>query len=217
MTRLTCGLCGRSCGCDSFALHWLNGGNAKWRVMAVSRAPNWASDQSKAPNKFVHQIQLCLERHAATWQRLENQFHQLGFQWSAFLDSTAPEAGDNAELRRIRSAVLGDLGPILQSRSGLLRHKRLLAKLRAWRAQVPESDGAEAHATQRLRQAIRDASPVDYQSAYEELTRLKNLESDLARRRELLDRMAQTAPAWNSAIENRVLQHSGSQPPGDPH
>ena len=167
--------------------------------------------------QFVPQIQLCLEWHTSTWQPLENQFQQLGFQWAAFLDSTAPEAGDNAELRRIRSAVLGDLGPILQSRSGWLRHKRLLARLRAWLDQVPESDGAEAQATQRLRQAIRDASPTGYQSAHEELTRLENLESDLARRRELLERMTQTAPAWKSAIENRVAQHSGSQPAGNPH
>ncbi len=166
--------------------------------------------------QFVPQIQSCLEWHATTWQPLENQFQQLGFQWSAFLDSTPPEAGDNAALRRIRSAVLGDLGLVLQSRSGWLRQKRLIATLRAWLDQVPESADAEAQATQRLRQAIRDASPVEYQSAHEELTRLKNLESDLACRRELLKRMEQTAPAWKSAIENRVGKHSGSQPPGDP-
>ena len=93
----------------------------------------------------------------------KSSFSASGFSWSAFLDSTAPEAGDNAELRRIRRAVLGDLGPILQSRSGWLRHKRLLAILRAWYEQVPESEQSEAQATQRLRQAMLDVSPVDYQ------------------------------------------------------
>lgn len=167
--------------------------------------------------QFVPQIQACLEWHATTWQPLENQFQQLGFQWSTFLDSTPPEAGDNAALRRIRSAVLGDLGRILQARSGWLRHKRLLATLRAWLDLVRQSGGAEAQATQRLRQAIRDASPDQYQSAHEELTRLKNLESDLARRHELLEKLEKTAPAWKSAIENRVGPHGGSHPPGDPH
>lgn len=193
----------------------------RWERQMARQGGLACSELSERPEQvckqFVPKIQLCLEWHTSTWQPLENQFQQLGFQWAAFLDSTAPEAGDNAELRRIRSAVLGDLGPILQSRSGWLRHKRLLATLRTWHDQVPESDGAEAQATQRLRQAIRDASPTDYQSAHEELTRLKNLESDLARRRELLERMAQTAPAWKSAIENRVAQHGGSQPAGDPH
>jgi hypothetical protein len=193
----------------------------RWERQMACQGGLACSELSERPEQvckqFVPQIQLCLEWHTSTWQPLENQFQQLGFQWVAFLNSTAPEAGDNAELRRIRSAVLGDLGPILQSRSGWLRHKRLLATLRKWHDQVPESDGAEAQATQRLRQAIRDASPTAYQSAHEELMRLKNLESDLACRRELLERMARTAPAWKSAIENRVVKHSGSQPAGDPH
>jgi very-short-patch-repair endonuclease len=167
--------------------------------------------------QFVPQIQICLEWHATTWQPLECEFQRLGFRWASFLDSTAPEAGDNAELRRIRRAVLGDLGPILQSRSGWLRHKRLVATLGAWHEQVPESGEPVAQATQRLRQAIRDSSPADYQSAYEELARLKNLEIDLAQRRDLLKRLGRSAPAWASAIENRLAQHSQPQLAGNPH
>lgn len=193
----------------------------RWKRMMEPLGALPCSELGENPERvsrqFVPQIRACLEWHTSTWQPLENQFQRLGFQWSAFLDSTAPEAGDNAELRRIRHAVLGDLGPILRSRSGWLRHKRLLATLRAWHDQVPESHQPDAQATQGLRQAIRDASPADYQSAHEDLTSLKQLESDLARRRELLERMTQTAPAWTSAIENRVAQHCGSQPPGDPH
>lgn len=55
------------------------------------------------------------------------------------------------------------------------------------------------------------------QSAYEELARLKNLELDLARRRELLERLGRLAPAWASAIENRLAEHSQPQPPGEPY
>ena len=50
---------------------------------------------------------------------------------------------------------------------------------------------------------MHDASPVDYEFAYEELARLKSLELELAHRRELLSRLAVSAPAWASAIENR--------------
>jgi hypothetical protein len=48
---------------------------------------------------------------------------------------------------------------------------------------VPISETPDALVTQRLRRALREASPTDYQAAYEELARLKNLELDLARRR----------------------------------
>jgi len=192
----------------------------RWGRMMVPLGGLACSQLSDTPEQvckqFVPQIRVCLEWHASHWQPLENEFQRLGFQWSAFLDSTEPEVGDNAELRRIRRAVTGELGPILQSRSGWLRHKRLLATLRAWHDQVVQSKQAEAQATQRLRQAIRDASPADYQPAYEELARLRNLESDMARRRQLLGQLAGSAPAWASAIENRLAQHSQPQPPGDP-
>ncbi len=193
----------------------------RWERQMAYQGGLAGSELSERPEQvckqFVPQIQVCLEWHASTWQSLEGEFQRLGFQWSAFLDSTAPEAGDNAELRRIRRAVLGDLGPILQSRSGWLRHKRLLATLRAWYEQLPEADRPEAQATQRLRQALRGASPLAYQSAYEELVRLKNLEQDLTRRHELLNRLSRSAPAWASAIENRLEEHSEPLPPGDPN
>lgn len=193
----------------------------RWERQIACQGGLAVSDLSDRPEQickqFVPQIQACMEWHLSVWQPLEREFQRLGFQWSAFLDSTVPEAGDNAELLRIRRAVLGDLGPILQSRSGWLRHKRLLATLRVWYEQLPESNRPEAQATRRLRQALRDVSTSDYQSAYEELLRLKNLEQDLARRHELLNPLRRSAPAWASAIESRLAEHSKSQPPGDPN
>lgn len=194
---------------------------ARWERLMARQGGLACSELGEKPEQvckqFVPQIQDCLEWHVSTWQPLEEKFLRLGFRWSAFLNSIVPETGENAELRRIHRAVLGELGPILQSRGGWLRHKRLLAKLRAWCEQLPESGQSEAQATQRLRQAMLDASPVDYQSAYEDLARLKNLESDLVNRRELLTRLARSAPAWASAIENRLAEHSKPQAPGDPY
>lgn len=193
---------------------------ARWKRQMAGQGGLACSDLGEKPEQVckqcVPQIRLCLEWHTSTWQPLEYEFQRLGFQWTAFLDSTAPEAGDHAELRRIRRAVTGELSPILQSRSGWLRHKRLLATLRGWHDQVAAAELSEAQATQRLRLAIRDASPADYLMAYEELARLKNMESDLAKRRELLDQLASSAPAWASAIGNRLAQHSQPKPPGDP-
>lgn len=193
----------------------------RWERQMGSQGGLASSDLGESPEQvckqFVPKIQMCLIWYASTWQPLEGEFRRLGFRWSMFLDSSPPEAGSNAELRRIRRAVLGDLGPVLQSRSGWLRHRRLLKILREWHEQVPESAKPEAQARRRFRQALRDASPPDYQAAYEELARLKNLEFDLSRRCELLSQLARSAPAWTSAIENRLERHSQPQAPGDPH
>ncbi|HYT59110.1 MAG TPA: AAA domain-containing protein [Haliangiales bacterium] len=193
----------------------------RWdRLMACQGAPPCSALGEKPEEvcrPFVTQIRACLGWHASIWQPLEGQFERLGFRWSAFLESTPPETGANAELGRIRRAVLGDLGAILQSRSGWLRHRRLKAMLAAWLELLAPTDRPEARATQRLRQAIRDVSPTDYQAAWEELARLKNLEQDLTHRRELLTRLSRCAPAWASAVENRLPRHGQPEPPGDPN
>jgi len=164
--------------------------------------------------QYVPQLRACLDWQTAVWEPLEKEFARAGFRWPRFLDSTAPEPGANAELRRIRRAVLGDLGPILQSRAAWLRHKRLTATWQQWQELAPESDQPEAAATRRLRRALHDGATDDYDAACEELARLKSLEPGLARRRELLARLAHFAPAWASALENRLPAHSQAQPPG---
>ncbi len=166
--------------------------------------------------QFVGKIQTCLEWHVTTWQPLESEFQRLGFLWAAYLESTPPETGPNAELNRIRQAILGDLGTILGSRGGWLRHERLRTMLAGWPESVPTSETPDALVTQRLRRAMREASPSEYQVAYEELARLKNLELDLNRRRALLKQISRSAPAWASAIENRHPKHDQPQPPSDP-
>ncbi|MEW6304783.1 MAG: AAA domain-containing protein [Verrucomicrobiota bacterium] len=192
----------------------------RWeRLMAAQGAPP-ASELSDKPEQvckqFVTQIRACLEWHTTTWQPLEREFHRLGFRWPAYLESTPPETGSHAALRRIRRAVLGELAAILESRSAWLRHKRLQAQLAAWRELLPDSDEPQALAMQHLRQAMRDVSPADFQAAHEELARLKSLEPDLARRRELLALLARSAPAWASAVENRLPRHARPQPSGEP-
>jgi very-short-patch-repair endonuclease len=192
----------------------------RWsRLIACQGGPACADLTEKPENvskPFVNRIQTCLEWHTSVWQPLESEFQRLGFLWSAFLESTPPETGANAELNRLRRAVLSDLGKILQSRSGWLRHKRLGAILAGWPESVPTSETPDALVTQRLRRAMREASPPDYQAAYDELARLKNLEIDLARRRTLLKQTNRSAPAWASAIENRHPKHDQPQPPGNP-
>jgi very-short-patch-repair endonuclease len=175
------------------------------------------SDQpEKVCKQFVPQIQTCLDWHTTVWQPLEAQFDRLGFYWGKFLNSTPPEAGENAQLRRIRKAILGELGTILQARSRWLRKRQLNGKLDSWMEKLGHSPRAEAHVTRQLREAMKAGLWNDYQTAYRELMRLKALEPDLARRVELLDRMTKSAAAWASAIENRLPGHSDSAPTGDP-
>ncbi|HEV2436156.1 MAG TPA: AAA domain-containing protein [Verrucomicrobiae bacterium] len=165
---------------------------------------------------FVPAIQNCLDWHPSTWLALEKDFERLGFDWPGYLESTPPETGANAELRRLRAAVTGELETVLKARAGRLREKHLESVWAAWLAALPEAGPPEAAATQELRRSLREGSPADYEQAYAELVRLKNLEPDLASRRSLLARLQVSAPVWASAVENRHPVHAKPVPPGDP-
>ena len=192
----------------------------RWsRQMACNGGPP-CSDLSDQPEnvckQYVSLIHACLDWHTNIWKPLETEFDRLGFRWTAFLNSTLPETGDNAELRRMRKAILGELGNILQSRSRWLRHRQLSGKVQAWQQKVTETPQPIAPITLQLREAIQSGQIAGYQAAHSELTRLEGVEQDLSRRADLLDRLTKSAAAWASAIENRLPRHSEPQPPGDP-
>ncbi len=191
----------------------------RWeRQMACQGAPA-ASTLGDKPEQvcrqYVPQIRSCLEWHTTTWHPMEADFERLGFRWAEFLQSTQPEVGANAELKRVRNAVVGDLGTVLQSRSCLLRQKQLLKQLRDWQGLLGAPMETDANVTRKLRQALRDVVPNDYRIAYDELIRLKQLEPEAGRRNDLLKRLSPSAPSWASAVQNRLGQHGRSETPGD--
>jgi very-short-patch-repair endonuclease len=192
----------------------------RWARQMVPRGGLAVAELGEHPEQvckqYVPRLRFALAWHGTAWQQLGGKFEQLGFQWPRFLETTPLEAGDHAELRRIRRAVVNELAPILEARSGFLRQQRLRATLETWRSRHAEAAEPVAQATRRLHQAARDAAPDHYQAAHDELVRLKNLEGDLGLRRDLLERIRLMAPAWATAVENRITRHSHEQPPGDP-
>lgn len=192
----------------------------RWeRQIAIQGGPS-SSELGDKPEQvcrqFISPIQGCLDWHGSTWMSLETEFERLGFHWPTYLDSIPPETGANADLHRLRKAVLGELEQILKARAGWLRLENLKQTWAGWFAVVSEVNQSDAAVTQRLRQSLRDALPLEYQKAYEDLVRLKNLEPDLTTRRDLLARLERTAPAWASAMQNRHPFHSKPELPGDP-
>jgi very-short-patch-repair endonuclease len=191
----------------------------RWeRMMTAGGAPPVAelgNRPEQACRGFVSQIRGCIEWHQSAWKPLEEEFGRLGFNWPAYLESTPPEVGDHAGLRRLRSAVMGALGNILQTRAWLLRLRQIQELLAGWQNLCPQTEN-EALATQRLRQALQDANAEGYQSAYNDLARLQALGPEAQKRVEWLSGLARSAPAWASAIQNRLPGHDQPQPPGSP-
>lgn len=191
----------------------------RWdRLMTTQGAPPSSTLGDKPEQvcrQFVPQIHSCLDWHQVTWLPLESNFERVGFRWSNYLQATTPEIGANAELNRVRKAVVGELGQILRSRSCFLRHKQLGEQLKQWQSSLGLPSEKDARATRNLREAVQSASADEYEQHYEELIRLKQLEPEVSRRYQLIERLGQSAPNWASAVYNRVGKHGQEQMPGD--
>jgi len=194
--------------------------DGRWeRMMTSGGAPLFSElgDQPEdACRGFVGQIRACLEWHQTAWKPLEEQFAQLGFDWPAYLASTVPEVGNDAELRRLRSAVVGDLVRILQARTNYLRLQHLQERLTRWQTLAPQRSDSEATITRYFREALTMSDAAAYRAAFDDLARLKMLEPEQRQRNQTLGILASVAPAWAAAIQNRQPKHDQRQPPGDP-
>ena len=165
----------------------------RWGWLIGAQGGPASSELSERPEQvcrqFISLIRTCIEWHGSTWLTLEAEFHRLGFKWSTYYESTPPVTGSNAQLRRLRNAVQGDLEQILKARAGWSRLRHLMQVRSEWCSLAARTNKPEAAVTQRLRQSLLDAVPASYGEAHNELVRLKNLEPELATRQSLLGRL----------------------------
>jgi superfamily I DNA and/or RNA helicase/very-short-patch-repair endonuclease len=193
---------------------------ARWdRQMVQGGAPTTAELGEKPEQvcrQYISGIKDSLDWHDQVWIPLEAELTRLGFNWSAYFETTKPETGENAQLLRLKAAVLGDFEKILKSRFASLYLRSLEEKLSDSKKQIPKETKNDATLTRELRQSLLDADSKSYTQVYTELNRLKSLEPDVILRTALLEKIIVFAPAWASAIQTRNLKHGDIQPPGNP-
>lgn len=165
--------------------------------------------------QFISGIKDSLDWHDKVWVPLESELNRLGFNWLAYFDTTKPELGENGQLLRLKTAVLGDFEEILKSRFSALFLGHLTEKLFFFQSQMPKEAKNDSLLTRELRQSLIDADPMQYAHAYTELSRLKTFEADFALRNALLKKISLYAPAWSSHIQTRFSEHADTQVPGN--
>ena len=193
---------------------------ARWeRQMIQGGAPSileLGENPEQVCRQFISLINESLDWHNKVWLPLEAELNRLGFNWSEYFNTTKPEVGQNAQLLRLKTSILGDFAKILKSKLSAIRLSRFEKKLSSYQAQMPEETENDATLTRELRQALFDGNSNAYAQAHKELIRLKGLEPDMKLRKSFLEKINTSAPAWASAIQTRFLKHGHTQPPGDP-
>lgn len=191
----------------------------RWERMMVSGGAPDIESLGEKPEQICRQyisiIYESLNWNEKIWKPLEEELMSLGFDWSSYLNTTSPELGENAQLLRLKSAITGDFEKILNSRLNSINFKNLQEKIESYKTTTPKENKSDAQFTRQIRLAVLDMDIKSYSDAYENLDRLKTFEHDIEIRKDLIEKLANHAPAWASAIENRLPNHSILVVPGD--
>lgn len=173
--------------------------------------------------QFTPQIRRAMDLYAGTWSRLHDDLVRQGLRWENFFAGVAPYTEEFGDLLRLRWAATEGLPPVVMAEGNRRRWQW-------WQDRVSDTERrldlaateygrrhfATAPVVQRLRDAIRAKDPDAYGSAFERLVDLHGRRRALARRRQLLTRLEQVAPAWAEQVRRREGIHGRGDLPGDP-
>lgn len=170
-------------------------------------------EQSARP--IVQEIYRCLNWHKAVWLRLVERLNTYGLELSKALSSTPREASLTSDYNLAERAGLEILPPILEAQIRRIHLRECEGEL------VRQVDALldmreERGCVGRLLVAMGAKDTQKYGEALDYTQRLHEISPVVKHRRALLEKLGKAAPAWSSAIANRVAPHHGQAMPGDP-
>lgn len=186
--------------------------------LGASASAEMGTEIEKAAIQFCGPIRDCLAWHSQIWSPVEKELRQTGFLWDKFVSEQPVVVGDDGELRRLRSAVIDALPPIVASRADHLKRAEINQKLVELRERLTVAlrSFPGSHSIANLREAVESLDSRAYRRGHTRLLELHELRFNLQRRNVLLARLETAAPAWAVAIRARTGAHASANVPGDP-
>lgn len=189
---------------------------SRWQRQ-ISEGPGMG-ELGKVPEQLYSQfcttISRYLEWNKKQWEPLFLELGQWGFVWEEFMSNVPVQSGTHGRLLRLRMAVLEHLPGILKVRTDLLLQDNIEKAFASLQA-VLDAHDQSAEVIRQLKEAVHARNPLLYRTAFDRLVELKLKEDAVVLRRRLLSQLESAAPAWASAIRQRVLKHGEGMLPGD--
>ncbi len=175
-----------------------------------------APEQGAKP--YVELIEQALAWDVEHLRPTEAAMETAGLDWPTILERSPVPAGSYGRLVQL-SALFGETLPaLIEARRRYRSWSELTSRREAWLAYLDElAAGGAAGANTlvlELARCIKNNARDTYARAWEQATRLDGILPALARRDELLARVAQVAPAWARALRERQAPHDAGLPGG---
>lgn len=140
----------------------------------------------------------------------------LGFAWDRALASEAPCHGPNGEIDRVVAVIENLVLDQLARRVNARHWTAILSEVQRMQARM--SDYASNHPASALLAELERASqtldPQRYRRAYDRLASVLAKRPSRLQRQALIERLAEVAPDWASAVERRAGVHGENLLPG---
>jgi very-short-patch-repair endonuclease len=163
--------------------------------------------------EYGEQVDSLLDWWTDRWTVIEEALRDCGFRWGQFRSREVARSAPLPPFERDAS-ILG--GPLLEAVSS----RREAAKRAAAVRRLGEAEELLVHCpgevSAAVKAAVRSRNVVQYERALSALIELSKKEQIWKRRRELIDRLAASAPEWANAVLQREGPHAAGLPPGDP-
>lgn len=195
---------------------------SRWqRQMTIAGGPDattLGSEPEKVCTQYTNELRRCLQRFSTNWVPLVHELMQHGFLWETFLAEVPINLAEYGELRRLYSAVIEQLPPVVAAEIQRQAYAQNEAELLTMHRHLELicSNAAQAQVVQQLLAAAKRPDVQAYREALYSLTDLYARREVLQRRHTLLATLEKVAPTWASAIRYRTGIHGNADLPGNP-
>ncbi|UPT73200.1 MAG: hypothetical protein M0D55_15080 [Elusimicrobiota bacterium] len=187
----------------------------RWERMVSTSGGVSKEDLGVNPEAVLEQFRAELIRllnwHSDKWQPIQTELDEIGLLMEQIIEGIPPITSATGPILRIRTAATQNLPPILTARASKIRWeeaKTFIDSLTTRLKSAPRKARSEHVAG--LHTAVETLDADKYSIAFDGLSVLLNKRKLLARRKELLSKLAASAPGWAAAIEHRRKPHDGS-------
>jgi very-short-patch-repair endonuclease len=161
---------------------------------------------------YVQQFERLLALWSLRWRQISQQLEALGFAWPEFRADEIATATPAAPFEADLAIVTGSLRNAVERRLEAVRRLDALRRLKRASEDLEAFKPATCRA---LRRALTDLDPHAYRRELGRLEEMWQRVATLKRRRELLQKLGATAPAWAAMIEGRRGAHGSPFAPKD--
>src|SRR3989441_3378629 len=184
--------------------------------LAAPRSQDMGPKPEETMGAYGAQLEKAVTWTDDHWGRLKAEMAEVGLKWELLFKRLPLKPHQETEALRIVDLIRDQLIPLTGKHVANLEIKGLKDRRTQWLKVVRSVDATEVSRPllKTLEQAFKAIDYDAYDKAWKRLAQVFELKPAFDERQQILDQLAQVAPHWVEAIQQREAPHDGAKLPG---